>query len=156
MGRTVSVPAASSTGVSRRCRAERRAAIVLACLLGACASGAETADAVVAVQFQDMVVPSGMKLREGAHESYSREAAGWRMGHFVYFGAIDLAAAANYVRERMPQHNWSKTRDQEEADGGIRLTFDRGVYTADYSFSRSEGLTVMVVDYATDYSRRQP
>lgn len=156
MGRNHSVPAAPCRGALRRCRLPRRAVVALACVVGACASGADTADAVTAVQFQDVVVPSGMKIRETAHESYSREAAGWRMGHFVYFGAIDLGTAINYVRERMPQHSWTKTRDQQEADGGARLSFERGVYRVDYTFSRSEGLTVMIVDYTTDYSRRQP
>jgi hypothetical protein len=36
----------------------------------------------------------------------------------------------------------------------LKLRFERSVYTADYTFVRADGATRMVVDYATDYTRR--
>ena len=109
---------------------------------------------VSAVQFQDVVVPTGMRLRDGAHESHSREEHAYRFAHFEYVGSTDLQAAADYVRERMPQHSWTKLQDEDKAEAGLRMLFERGIYRADYTFSRSEGSTVMVVDYTTDFSRR--
>ncbi len=130
-------------------------ALLAALTLTACAATDPSgANGVSAVQFQDVVVPNGLRLKDAGHESYSRDEAGWRQGHFVYTGQIDLATAASYVRERMPQHSWAKVHDEEAAETGLRMRFERGIYKADYSFSRSDGATMMVVDYATDYSRR--
>lgn len=135
-----------------------RAAVAAAALLalsalGACALEPDEATTVQAVQFQDVVVPSGLKIREAAHQSWSREEAGFRHGRFEYYGQNDVAAAADYVRARMPQHNWTKVEDTT-SESGVKIRFERDVYRADYSFSRSEGATTMVVDYTTDYSRR--
>jgi hypothetical protein len=113
-----------------------------------------TGDGVTAVQFQDVVVPNGMRLKVDNHESYSREELGYRIGRFEYVGSTDLEVAANYVRERMPQHSWSKSKDEAVADAGLRIRFERGDYRADYTFTRSDGVTVMVVDYTTDYTRK--
>jgi hypothetical protein len=123
-------------------------------MLTACATDPASINGVSAVQFQDVVVPSGMRLREEAHESYSRDDAGTRNGHFVYTGQADVATVANYVRERMPQHNWTKVQDEDGQEIGLRLRFERGIYRADYSITRSDGSTMMVVDYVTDHSRR--
>lgn len=123
-------------------------------LVAACATDPAATDGVTAVQFQDVVVPTGLRMRNGAHESYSREEAGWRHGRFEYVGPTDVQAAADYVRERMPQHSWSKILDEAAAEAGVRIRFERGLYRADYTFTRSEGATVMVVDYTTDYARR--
>jgi hypothetical protein len=137
------------------CRAAMALAASFACVfgLGACAVEPDESTTVQAVQFQDVVVPSGLTIREGQHQSYSREEAGWRHGRFEYAGQVEVATAANYVRERMPQHGWSKAQD-EAADAATKIRFERGIYRADYTFSRSEGATVMVVDYTTDYTRR--
>ncbi|MFY9344848.1 MAG: hypothetical protein WAT39_20310 [Planctomycetota bacterium] len=126
---------------------------MLVALLAACAMD-PAADGVSAVQFQDVVVPSGLRLRDDAHESYSREEAGWRQGHFVYVGQTDASTAADYVRGRMPQHGWTKVQDEADGEGGFRLGFHRDVYRAAYSLRRGEGFTTMVVDYTTDYQRR--
>ena len=131
------------------------AAVALLALtaLGACALEPDETTQVQAVQFQDVVVPSGLTIRDAAHQSWSREEAGFRHGRFEYYGQNDLAAAADYVRARMPQHNWTKVEDTT-GEGGVKIRFERDVYRADYSFSRSEGATTMVVDYTTDYARR--
>ncbi|MBL8752435.1 MAG: hypothetical protein JNK15_03960 [Planctomycetes bacterium] len=125
----------------------------LSCLFAACATDPNDAGAS-AVQFQDVVVPSGLRLRDEANESYSRDESGWRQGHFVYSGQIDVAAAANYVRERMPQHKWTKVQDEQTQEAGLRLRFERGIYRAEYAFTRAEGSTTMVVDYTTNHSRQ--
>ena len=141
----------------RGCRphswAAARSASPLLLVLAACATDPATAHGVSAVQFQDVVVPAGLKLVDDAHRSWSREEAGWRSAHFEYIGQVDLQDAANYVRERMPQHGWTKSRD-EAASASTQMQFERGIYVADYSFTRSEGATIMVVDYKTDYARR--
>lgn len=127
------------------------AGLLLAC---ACQSNAAREGyGVTAVQFQDVVVPTGLILRDRANESYSREEAGWRQGHFVYSGPTDMAVALSYVRERMPQHSWQIVAD-EAVDETVSLRFVRGIYSADYTFARREGATHMVVTYNTDHSRR--
>jgi hypothetical protein len=108
---------------------------------------------VSATQFQDMIVPTGFQLRDKGHESYSREEVGWRQGHFVYSGADPMEAALAYVRQHMPRHSWQIVKD-EALEDSVHLRFERGVYSADYTFSRREGATQMVVVYNTDYSRR--
>ena len=108
---------------------------------------------VSAAQFQDMVVPDGFRLRDAAHESYSREEVGWRHGHFVYSGSDAMEAALGYVRQNMPRHSWQIVKD-EVVNNAVHLRFERGVYSADYTFSRSDGATQMVIAYTTDYSRR--
>ncbi|MCU0862730.1 MAG: hypothetical protein MUC36_02965 [Planctomycetes bacterium] len=130
---------------------------VLVCLavLAACETGDPSRSyGVGAAQYQDVVVPAGLKLREGGHESYSRDEAGWRQAHLVYSGQTRVEEAANYVRQRMPQHNWSMVASEELEGGVVKLRFERSVYTADYTFVRADGATQMVVDYATDYTRR--
>lgn len=130
------------------------AALLVSSLLGACAgAGARDGYGVSATQFQDMVVPDGFRLRDGAHESYSREEVGWRQGHFVYAGTTALESALNYVRQHMPRHSWQIVKD-EALEDAVHLRFERGVYSADYTFSRREGATHMVVSYDTDYTRR--
>jgi len=123
------------------------------------ANGCETGSAragygVNATQFQDMVVPAGLRLRDRIHESYSRQEAGWRMGHFVYVGSTGIDEAMGYVRQRMPQHSWTMVDDEQTADQVARLRFERGIYSAEYTFQRQDGSTQMVVVYSTDYSRR--
>jgi hypothetical protein len=137
------------------CRAAMATAALFACAfgLGACAAEPDDSTTVQAMQFQDVVVPNGLRIREGQHQSYSREEAGWRHGRFEYTGQLEVATAANYVRERMPQHGWTKAQDEANAEA-TKLRFDRGIYRAEYTFLRSEGATTMVVDYTTDYARR--
>jgi hypothetical protein len=143
-----------SLDVRRRPQWTRAIGVTLLLALAACgAADPARAHGVSAVQFQDVVVPSGLRLVDDAHRSHSRQEVDWRMGHFEYVGQVDIVPAANYVRERMPQHSWSKVRD-EVTDTETKLRFERGNYAADYSFTRSEGATVMVVDYRTDYTRR--
>lgn len=140
-----------------RPRARGAALACLVLLLGVAAcrateNGGE--DGVSAVQFQDVVVPSGLRLIDGSHESASREIAGWRQGRFVYQGDTRIEDAIAYVRQRMPQHNWEATGSENLEPPGCKLHFARGIYSAEYTFERREGVTQMVVDYRTDYSRR--
>ena len=130
---------------------------LLACvsLASGCQSGAgRGAHGVTASQFQDMVVPAGLRLRDGANESYSRQEASWRQGRFEYIGSTAVDEAMNYVRQRMPQHSWSVVRDEMGADDVATLRFERGIYAAEYTFQRRDGATHMTVLYSTDYSRR--
>lgn len=132
-------------------------AFYLFCILAF--SACETAEqehsyGVTAGQFQDVVVPTGFQLRDKANESYSREEAGWRQAHLVYFGPAGLDEATNYVLQRMPQHSWVFVAEEPTEDAGRRVRFTRGSYSASYTFERREGATQIVVDYATDYARR--
>lgn len=146
--------AGSSTAPSRaRTSRWRGATALLVVALAACATDSAS-DGVTAVQFQDVVVPTGMRLKDDGHASYSTEAATYRKGRFEYVGPTDLEAAASYVRERMPQHSWTKLQDGPVAEAALRLQFERGIYRADYTFTRSEGVTVMVVDYTTNFTSK--
>ena len=130
-------------------------AVLAAGLFGACQSPDPSGEhGVNAAQFSDVVVPSGLELRDDAHESHSRDDAGHRQAHYVYTGQTRIEDAIAYVRGRMPQHSWTMVSEDKSDDAGVRLRFERGIYRADYSFTRSEGATVMIVDYSTDYSRR--
>jgi hypothetical protein len=142
----------TSSTAARLCASAVTGLLLLAC---GCATDVNRADhGVTATQFQDMVVPAGLRLRDRAHESYSRQEASWRTGHFVYVGNTDIDEAMGYVRLRMPQHSWSIISDEVAADQGAKLRFERGIYTAEYTFQRHDGSTEMVVVYSTDYSRR--
>tara|TARA_R110002072_G_scaffold206029_1_gene363799 strand:- start:8045 stop:8464 length:420 start_codon:yes stop_codon:yes gene_type:complete len=125
------------------------------CLVpSACQMGAIGPSAVDSHQFQDVVVPSGFRLRDRAHQSFSREEATWRHGRFVYSGSEYVAEASAYVKQQMPRHNWQMVGSEAVADDGVRLSFERGIYSADYLIRRLDGTTHMVVDYTTHYSRR--
>ncbi|MCB9884402.1 MAG: hypothetical protein H6838_02865 [Planctomycetes bacterium] len=129
--------------------------LVLTMLPAGCAGGADQVDTgVSSLQFQDMVVPQGFRLEDGAHQSHSREEGDWRMGRFYYTGAAQIADAAGYVKQRMPQHNWALEVEELGDSMQGRLRFARGRYVAEYTFTRLEGTTRMVVDYQTDYTRR--
>jgi hypothetical protein len=125
-------------------------AIVLSAGLTSCKSSANPPGGVgvSAIQFQDVVVPSGMTLQDNYHESWSLEEAGYRSGHFVYRGAPRVEDASAYVLDRMPQHAWSLSGD-ETKDKARVLRFTRGVYEAEYSLQRVEGVTQIVVEYRT-------
>lgn len=131
------------------------ALVVFAATVASCAApDPTTAYGVSAVQFQDVVVPAGMQLRDAAHESHSRIEAAWRKAHFVYSGQTAVQAAASYVRERMPQHNWTMVSEEQLEETGLKIRFERGIYSAEYVFSRADGATQMVVDYDTQFQRR--
>jgi len=124
-------------------------------LFGSCAAEQPREnDGVSSSQWKDVVVPTGLRLLDDAHESHSVEAASWRLGHFVYSGTVSREEAASYVRQRMPQHNWELVADERVDENTTRLRFLRGHYAAEYRFIRQDGRTQMVVDYQTDYSRR--
>lgn len=129
------------------------ASLVLGVVLAACESTPVQQDGVSSMQFQDVVVPDGMRILDTEHQSHSRQDSSLRQGHFVYLGSSPVADAANYVRARMPQHNWKMVADEVAADGTVRLGFVRGIYEAAYQFERRDGRTQMIVDYKTDYSR---
>ena len=131
-------------------------AFLLTCCLvpSACQIGAGGPLSANSRQFQDVVVPSGFRLRDRSNESFSREEATWRHGRFVYLGSEYVAEATAYVQQHMPRHSWQMVSNDAVADDGVRLRFERGIYSADYMISRRDGVTHMVVDYATDYSRR--
>lgn len=109
---------------------------------------------VAAVQFQDVVVPDGMKLIDQYHESHSREEAGWRFGHFVYVGQPPIQDACSHLLLRMPQHLWRLSADEATAENARKLRFERGRYVADYSLQRIDGVTHMVIDYRTEIESR--
>lgn len=104
---------------------------------------------VSAIQFSDVVVPDGMRLRQGEDESYTLEVGKWRSGHLVYGGTAQLTAVSSYVLERMPQHAWELTADEAPDEQNRRLRFERGDYVAEYNIRRRENLTTMIVEYTT-------
>ena len=118
-----------------------------------CQMGPNEAPEVDSKQFQDYVVPSGFRLKDRQHESYSREVASWRHGHYIYAGREEVPAAASYVEANMGRHSWTLVGNEELEENGRRLQFQRGIYTADYVFQRNGSTTSMTVDYKTDYSR---
>ena len=104
-------------------------------------------------QFHDYVVPSGFRLKDRKHESYAREVASWRHGHYVYSGSSKVAAAASYVEANMGRHSWRLVTNEEVDEKSKRLQFERGIYTTDYLIQRDGNVTRITVDYKTDYTR---
>jgi len=127
--------------------------VLLALLTGCESSGGSGELGVTAAQFPDVVVPAGMKLRDRANESYSRDDGGHRMAHLVYSGQAQVVDIEAYLRGRMPSHNWQLV-SETKVEEGIVMKFERSIYSVQYSVARSDGATTMIVDYATDYSRR--
>ncbi len=109
---------------------------------------------VRAIQFQDVVVPAGMTLKVDQHQSASVEEGGWRYGDFTYTGLGRVEDATAYVLERMPQHAWELKADETPDRFTRRLLFTRGRYRADYTIRRTEGITLMTVQYRTDVPGR--
>lgn len=133
----------------------------LLCALTACIAACKSTEVelsndhgVTAVQFQDLVVPDGMKMLDRYHESHSREEAGWRYGHYVYSGQPKLDDVAGHLLLRMPQHSWVVASDERPDDSTRRLRFTRGRYVAEYTITREHGSTVMVIDYKTQIESR--
>ena len=140
-------------------RTARRPFLLLSILLAspACKTAEQEAavdHGVSAVQFQDLVVPDGMKLVDRYHESHSREEAGWRFGHYVYTGPPQVDDACSHLLLRMPQHSWRVVGDDHPDAATRKLTFARGRYVADYTIHRQDGLTEMVIDYRTEIEGR--
>jgi hypothetical protein len=130
---------------------------LLAGVMVACASqdGTSAEDhGVSAVQFQDVVVPSGMNIHDRNHESHSREESGWRFGHFVYTGQTRVEEACSHLLLRMPQHSWRLVSDEQADPVTRRLRFVRGRYVAEYVLKRQDGITEMVIDYRTQIEDR--
>ena len=123
-------------------------------VFGGCESEPQPRETVTATQFQDVVVPAGLRLIDDSHQSHSVEAAGWRMGHFIYAGPLQRDEAISYVRQRMPQHSWELVADEVVDETTTRLRFVRGHYSAEYKFVRMDGRVQMVVDFQTDYTPR--
>lgn len=128
------------------------ALLALSCLFASsCRIGPEEPSALGSRQFSDAVVPDGFTIRDS--ESHSNEIDTYRFGHFVYNGDSYVEEASAYVRGQMPRHSWKLVGQEPVDDDGMRLRFERGIYSADYEFSRRDGTTRMVVKYTTDYTR---
>jgi len=124
--------------------------VLLTVALTSCqAMQAPTEDGVSAVQFADIVVPSGVHMVDRFHESHSKEEPGWRHGHFEYVGSTSIEEASSHVLQRMPQHNWRLVSDEQPNESTRRLRFERGRHLVNYSLQRVEGVTQMVVDCST-------
>ena len=124
---------------------------------GACTGPAsQDGDGVNSVQFRDMVIPSGLRLIDAAHESHSAATGQWRHGRFVYGGLVEPDEAAAYVRQQMPRHNWELVKDETTSKHPRTTTmrYVRGQYVAEYVIARIDGRTQMVIEYDTDYTRR--
>jgi hypothetical protein len=127
-------------------------------MFAACKSTNENPDTgtgVSAIQFQDIVVPSGLTLQERLHESHSVEEGSWRHGHFEYLGSTKLEEASAHVLQRMPQHSWSLVTDEKPDQVSRKLKFVRGRYVATYTIRMEDtGFTRMVIDYRTEVTPR--
>ncbi|MCK5942176.1 MAG: hypothetical protein KAI24_09420 [Planctomycetes bacterium] len=136
---------------------DKTSLMALLALLGvlsqSCQNGPNEAPEVDSRQFQDYVVPSGFRLQDRRHESFSREEASWRYAHYVYTGSDQVDVAASYVQANMGRHSWQLVGAEDVDETSKRLRFQRGIYATDYLFRRADGVTQMIVDYTTDYTR---
>jgi len=107
-------------------------ALLASALLGGCATEAgELSDedpGVSAIQFADIPVPAGMRLREGRHESHSFQAGDFRYGDFRYMGRVPVDATVAYMSERMKLNRWSQLEPAELIAGKQYMHFARYPY----------------------------
>ncbi len=107
-------------------------AILVSALLGACATQpgelSEADSGVSAIQFADIPVPAGMRLREGRHDSHSFQAGDFRYGDFRYMGMVPVQAAVSYMGERMKLNRWAQSEPTEIIAGKQHMRFTRYPY----------------------------
>ncbi|MHC5062747.1 MAG: hypothetical protein ACYTG5_02090 [Planctomycetota bacterium] len=107
-------------------------ALLATALLGSCAT--ETGEipvadsGVSAIQFADIPVPAGMRLREGRHDSRSFQAGDFRYGDVRYMGMVPVDAAVSYMSERMKLNRWEQAGPIENIAGKQHLRFVRYPY----------------------------
>jgi hypothetical protein len=131
------------------------AAVAILGLLGlpGCASEKPADLGVTSVQFEDVRVPTSMKLVSTTGRSHSNQAgAEYRYGDFGYEGRTPVEECAEYLSDTMPQHRWQLVSDQglgAPTDPRI-LRFERGVYEATYTIERIGSNTRMQVQLRTN------
>ena len=95
-------------------------------------------------------MPDGLTMIERFNESYSIEEAGYRQARFEYSGQTRVEDASSHLLQRMPQHAWTLSSDEQVDKATRKLKFIRGRYIAEYTLVRKDGITTMRVDYRTD------
>lgn len=103
---------------------------------------------VSTVQFSDIPVPDGMKLKTHGPVSHSFERGVFRHGDFEYYGGIEPSAAESYMRERMDSHGWRLT-DDRVTEAGTSLRFERAPYESHCRIWDDDGMTLMRVEVRT-------
>lgn len=118
-------------------------------LLAACAGTRATDLGIQSVQFEDVRVPTRMRLvAEDARSHSVSVGSDYRYGDFEYVGSVPIEACADYLAQTMPQHRWTLV---EDTGGGPERTirFERGIYDATYTIERKESTTRMTVALRT-------
>jgi hypothetical protein len=109
------------------------------------------------LQFDDIPVPDGMKLKdEPKHVSDSVVIGEFRYANLVYEGTVPVPELSAYLRDRMPQHAWRLTRDEEEGSGGEFLRFRRGKYVADCQLSKDKEIEAFTRMQVAVRTTREP
>lgn len=126
-------------------------AVLLIFLTASCASHSAAGEGlgVSTVQFQDVPVPAGLKLRTGGATSHSFAAGDWRFGNFEYVGLTPADEAVRYMQDRMGYHGW-KMSESERGKTSSLLRFDRRPYSMKCRIWREDGLTHMSVAVRTE------
>jgi len=78
------------------------------------------------IQFDDVRVPMGMKLRTTLAESFSHEVGSFRWAHFVYDGEMPLEEVGKRLVQSLHQHDWRQTADERTNLDERRMEFQRG------------------------------
>lgn len=92
---------------------------------------------VTSIQFDDIPIPAGMRLKTEGNESHSHVAGEeFRYGDFEYIGRMPIAEAATYMRERMRLHDWEATAQETGPDGSQTLRFERRPYVTTCTIRR--------------------
>ena len=126
------------------------ATVALVSCAGAGGDGsAEEVSGLTPVQFDDIPVPDGMRLDVNLHESHSFEVGSFRIGEFHYSGTMSPKAVEDYMRQRMPLHDW-RIVDETRADKRVDITFRRMPHRADCRiWTDVRGVTRLLVEVST-------
>lgn len=125
----------------------------LSCLAAASCAGPGSMNQVedlgmAAIQFDDIPVPDGLRLKTSAHESHSYEVDGFRFGDFEYYGVMRAEKAVSYMRDRMAVHGWA-LRDSSVGETAADLVFWRRPYETKCRIWQDASITRMKVAVRT-------
>ena len=130
-------------------------AVLCGCVLAACASSGglhpvpRRAD-VSSVQFSDIPVPAGMRLKDRFHESHSFQVGDFRYGDFHYYGSLPTAEVADYMARRMELHGWVLSQPPDLAMSRLELRFQRRPHIATCEIWREASETHLKIAVRTE------
>ncbi|MCA8941692.1 MAG: hypothetical protein KDB80_03960, partial [Planctomycetes bacterium] len=102
-----------------------------------------------AIQFDDVPIPSGMRLATGPGFSHSHAVGSFRYGDFEYSGHVPVERVVEYMRSRMAVHAWDLA-EFETSELATDLRFTRRPYVVTCHVFEQSATTKMQVSVRTE------